>query len=40
MILLTVKRHFSADIMKLDISALGHAKKLKFSTYVHLPSMN
>ena len=39
MILLTV-RLFSACIMKLDNSSLGHARKLKFSSYVHLPSMN
>ena len=27
-------------IMTLYISALGHARKLKFSSYVHLPSIN
>ena len=26
--------------MKLYISALGHAMKLRFNSYVHLPSMN
>ena len=26
--------------MKLCISALGHARKVKFSSYVHLPSIN
>ena len=31
---------FNVDILKLDILALGHARKLKFSSYVHLPSMN
>ena len=31
---------FSADIMKLYISALGHKRKLKFSSYVHLPPIN
>ena len=30
---------FNADILKLDILALGHARKLKFSNYVHLPSV-
>ena len=38
MILLTVRD--GADIMKLNISALGHARKLKFSSYVYLSSMN
>ena len=31
---------FYVDIMKLYISALDHARKLKFSNYVHLPSTN
>ena len=31
---------FYIDIMKLYISALDHARKLKFSHYVHLPSTN
>ena len=31
---------FNADIMKLYISALGQAMKLKFQSYVHLPSIN
>ena len=26
--------------MKLNISALGHTRKLEFSSYVHLPSIN
>ena len=31
---------FYVDIMKLYISALDHARQLKFSNYVHLPSTN
>ena len=31
---------FYVDIMKLYISALDHARKLKFSYYVHVPSTN
>ena len=31
---------FYVDIMKLYVSALDHARKLKFSNYVHLPSTN
>ena len=31
---------FYVDIMKLYISALDHARKLKFSNYVHVPSTN
>ena len=34
------KRRFNADIIKLYILAVGHTMKLKFSSYVHLPSMN
>ena len=30
----------SIDIMMLYISAMGHARKLKFISYVHLPSIN
>ena len=33
-------RRFNVDIMKLYISALDHARKLKFSNYVHLVSIN
>ena len=40
MILQTVKRRFDIDIMMLNISARDHARKLKFSSYVHLPSIN
>ena len=36
MILRTVRR-FNVDIMN---SALDHARKLKFSNYVYLPSIN
>ena len=28
------------NIMMLHISAMAHARKLKFSIYVHLPSVN
>ena len=31
---------FYVDIMKLYISALDHARKLKFSNYGHVPSTN
>ena len=31
---------FNTDIMKLYISALGHSMKLRFNSYVHLPSMD
>ena len=31
---------FNVDIMMLNISAIDHARKLKFSSYVHLPSRN
>ena len=31
---------FNADSRKLYISAPNHARKLKFSCYVHMPSMN
>ena len=34
------KRHFNVGIMMLYISAMDHARKLKFSSYVHLPSVN
>ena len=33
-------RHFNVNIMMLHISAMDHARKLKFSIYVHLPSVN
>ena len=33
-------RRFNVDIMKLYISGRDHARKLKFSSYVHLPSVN
>ena len=38
--LMNCKRHFNVDIMNLYISALDRARKLKFSHYVHLPSIN
>ena len=31
---------FDVDIMMLYISAMDHTRKLKFSSYVHLPSIN
>ena len=31
---------FNADIEKHHISAVGHARKFKFSSYVHLLSIN
>ena len=31
---------FNFDIIKLYISAMGHATKLKFTSYVHMPSIN
>ena len=34
------KRYFNADIMKVHISALGHASILKFSSYIHPLSVN
>ena len=33
-------RCFNVDIMMLYISAMDHARKLKFSSHVHLPSIN
>ena len=33
-------RYFNADNMKVYISALGHARKFKFSSQVHLLSIN
>ena len=33
-------RRFNADIMMLYISGIDHARKFKFSSYVHLPSIN
>ena len=33
-------RCFNVNIMMLYISAMDHAKKLKFSSYVHLPFIN
>ena len=40
MILRTAKGRFNVDIMMLYISARDHARKLKFSSYVHVPSIN
>ena len=40
MILRTVKRHFNVDTMMFYILAMDHARKLKFSVYVQLPSIN
>ena len=34
------KRRFNADIMMLYITAIDLARKIKFSSYVHLPSIN
>ena len=34
------EKRFNADIMMLYISAMDHANKLKFSSYVHPPSIN
>ena len=31
---------FNVEIIKLYISTMDHARKLKFSSYVHLPSIN
>ena len=39
-LIINCSRHFSVDIFKLYISALDHAIKLKFSDYVHLPSIS
>ena len=33
-------RRFNVDIMKLDISDLDYARKLKLSNNAHLPSIN
>ena len=33
-------RGVNADIMKLCISAIDNARKLKFSSYVYLPPIN
>ena len=38
--LMNCQRRFNADIMKLYISAVGHAMKSKFSRRVHLSSVN
>ena len=35
-----LKRRFNVDIMMLYILALDHARKLKFCSYIHLPSIN
>ena len=40
MILRAARDVFNVDIMMLYISAMDHTRKLKFSTYVHLPSIN
>ena len=34
------KRCFNVDIVNLYISAMNHAKKLKFCSYIHLPYIN
>ena len=34
------QRRFNVDIMMLYISGRDHARKLKFSSYVHPPSIN
>ena len=34
------QRRFNVDIIMLFISGRDHARKLKFSIYVHLPSIN
>ena len=34
------KRRFNVDIMMLYISAMDHARKSQFSSYVHLPFLN
>ena len=34
------KRRVNVDNMMLYISAMDHARKLKFSSYVHLPPIN
>ena len=38
--LMNCSRHFNVSIMKLYISGLDLARKLKFSIYVHLPPIN
>ena len=40
MILRTVRDVSNVNIMMLYISAMDHASKLKFSSFVHLPSIN
>ena len=41
MILRTAKDiYFNVDIMMLYISVRDHARKLKFCSYIHLPSIN
>ena len=42
MILRTVKRvrRFNVDIKMLNIRAKDHVRKIKFSSYVYLPSIN
>ena len=40
MILQTVRDVSMLDIMILYISAMDHARKLKFSNYVHLQAIN
>ena len=34
------QRRFNVEFMMLCISGRDHARKLKFSSYVHLPSIN
>ena len=38
--ILRTARGFNVDIMMLYISARNNARKLKFTSYVHLPSTN
>ena len=40
MILQTVRDSFNVDIMMINICSRYYAKKLKFSSYVNLPSIN
>ena len=40
MIIRTARDPFNVYIMVVYISAMDHASKLKFSSYVHLPPIN
>ena len=40
MILRTFMKRFNVDIMMLCISAMDHARKLNFSSYVYLSPLN